>query len=101
MTITLSKRPHRPFRPANIMVNGFAFTTVNLVAATDVNVTWANRNRNVELTVPLGWTDATVSPEVGQTTSVILQRAADNTIITQFDNLTGTSYTFPRLPSQV
>lgn len=94
--VTLTKRPHRPFRPANIKVNGLDFTTVNLSAAADVTVTWSNRNRNVELTVPLAWSDATVAPETGQTTSIILQKASDNSVITSFDNLTGTTYTFPK-----
>ena len=94
-TVTLSNRAYKPLRPANVTVNGVAFGTVNATAATNITVTWANRNRLLEVTQVMSWTDATVTPESGQTTTIYLYDSA-GTLITSFTGLTGTTYTFAK-----
>ena len=93
--VTLSDRAYKPLRPVNVSVNGTSFGTVNATGATNITVTWANRNRLLEVTQVMSWTDATVAPEAGQTTTIRLYDSA-GTLITSFTGLTGTSYTFAK-----
>jgi hypothetical protein len=94
---TLTGRPYYPNRPANVVIAGRAFGTVDLSASppTTVPVTWANRNRTMEDGAVLRWTDANVVPEVGQTTTIKLTKTADGSVITTIDGITGTSYDLP------
>ncbi|AOR76562.1 phage tail protein [Novosphingobium resinovorum] len=92
----MSGRPHLPSRPANVLVAGTAFGAVDLsgsVPAT-VSVTWANRNRRLEDSQVLGWTDGDVIPEDGQTTTVKLYSTAGDVLATH-SGLTGTSFSIP------
>ncbi|MGN5375791.1 phage tail protein [Sphingomonas hankookensis] len=91
---TLTGRPYYPNRPANVAIAGQAFGTVDLsmTAPATVNITWANRNRTLEDGAVLRWTDATVTPEAGQTTTIKLTKTNDGSVITTIDGLTGTSY---------
>jgi hypothetical protein len=91
ITRTLTGRPNYPSRPANVQINGVGFGTVNAIGLSTVSVTWAERNKTTETGVVLGWTDASVAPEVGQTTTVTLTDAGGTVIVTH-GGLTGTSY---------
>jgi hypothetical protein len=99
-TYTLTDRPWQPNRPANVVAYGEAFSTADLpIDATErtdpwVTVTWANRNRLDEDTVILSWTDATMTPETGQTTTIEV-RDLDDTLIATHDGLTGISFDVP------
>lgn len=70
---TFNDRPHQPYRPANVKFNGLAVPPVAINYA-DLggtgSFTWANRNRLTETALVLGWTDASVTPEAGQTTVI-------------------------------
>lgn len=89
--LTLTGRPHYPLRPANVKVNGVGFGTVNVETAPSLTITWANRNRLTETTQYQPWDAASVTGEVGQTTSIIFLRS-DRTEIGRVSGLTGTSY---------
>lgn len=91
---TLSERPHLPFRPADVKVNGVTHGTVDADGASSVTVTWSNRDRTAEDTIVLAWDDADVTPEDGQTTTVAVY-AMDGTLITAHDDLPGTSFVLP------
>jgi len=93
---TLTGRPHLPSRPANVTVGGASFNVVDLSATppSTVDVTWSNRNRLLEDTVVLGWTDATVAPEAGQTTTIRVYHP-NGTLLTTHAGLTGTSFSIP------
>ena len=93
---TPTNRYYRPARPANVTVAGSYFDPVNVSNLTNVPVTWATRNRLMEETVPLEWTETSVAPEAGQTTTVRLIDAQTGVQITQYAGLTGTSMSFPR-----
>lgn len=70
---TASERPHLPFRPANVQIDGNGFALADYADAPvnyPIPVTWANRNRTVEDQVALKWTQGNVTPETGQTTVV-------------------------------
>ncbi len=87
-------RPHKPFRPANLGIDGdtgFDVKTYDPAPAT-LAVTWANRNRALEEDSTLAWNAASVSPESGQTTTIRVLDA-QGTVIETITNLTGTSYT--------
>ncbi|MEV5031651.1 hypothetical protein MRBLMC3_000834 [Sphingobium sp. LMC3-1-1.1] len=97
---TLTDRPWLPNRPANVTAYGEAWSTqvdyIDATARTDpwVTVTWANRNRLDEDTVILTWTDATMTPETGQTTTIEI-RDFDGVLLTTHDGLSGTSFDVP------
>lgn len=94
INITMSDRPYRPNRPANVKINGTAFATVNAVGQTQLTVTWANRNRALESTQALKWTDGTVAGEAGQTTRIIVSDMSGN-VIKSYEGLAGTSKVVP------
>lgn len=89
---TPTERPHMPFRPANVRVGGVAFGRVTYPTdPATVSVSWVNRNRLTEDSVPLAWTDATVVGEDGQTTEIEIRDAGGNVIYTE-TGLAGTSF---------
>lgn len=95
VSTVLSERPHLPTRPANVRVGGVAFGTFNMGSDTEVEITWANRNRVAEASQILDWTAASVSGEAGQTTTIAFEDQFGN----EFDaitGLTGTSRTVQR-----
>lgn len=92
----LDIRPHRPLRPADVKVEGVGFTEgldkIDAIGNPTVAVTWSNRNRLMEDSIPLDWDDATMTVEDGQTTTVTVLDPADRSVVTTVDGLTGTSY---------
>ena len=94
VSVTLSNRARRPNRPANVRVNGQGFGVVDATASSLLSITWATRNRGLESSQVLGWTDASVAGESGQTTTV---RALGPTgaVIATFAGLAGTSLSLP------
>jgi hypothetical protein len=89
----VGERPYLPSRPADVKVEGVGFGIVDCTAAAPVNVTVSERNRLTEDSQVLGWDDATVTPESGQTWKVELLDPFDRTLIATVDSLTGTSTT--------
>ncbi|RWP29871.1 phage tail protein [Mesorhizobium sp.] len=94
VNVTLSERPYLPNRPGNVRVNGVGFGPVDASAATELTVTWANRNRILESTQAMKWTDADVAGEVGQTSKVVVNTEAGAPIVT-YAGLAGTSKVIP------
>lgn len=90
--VTPSDRALRPLRPANVRVGGYQWGPVTIPDDAPVTVTWANRNRLTEASVALPWTDSSVGPEAGQTTTVTVLGADRTTVLSEFDGLTGTSW---------
>jgi hypothetical protein len=92
----LTARPHLPLRPSNVKVEGQAFGSLDLsaTAPSSVNVTWSNRNRTTEDSIILSWTEGTVTPEAGQTTTIRLISTA-GTVISTISGITGTSCALP------
>lgn len=97
---TLTGRPWLPNRPANVQAYGEAWSSqtavIDAIDRADpwITVTWANRNRLTEDSQVLSWTDSTVTPEDGQTTTIEV-RAVDGTLLTTHDGLSGTSFNVP------
>lgn len=94
INLTLTERPYLPNRPANVKVNGVSFGTADATGLNEVPVTWANRNRTLESTQVMKWTDADVDGEEGQTTKIVVRDSSGNVIAT-YSGLTGTSYNVP------
>lgn len=68
---TATRRPHLPSRPANVAIDGKQFQDVFYTTKpATVDFTWADRNRETENSQVLGWLDAGVTPETGQTVEV-------------------------------
>jgi hypothetical protein len=89
---TLNARPHLPLRPANVKVDGVATSKITIAGASSLALTWANRNRTLENSQVVYWDDATVTPEAGQTTKIVVYDAS-NTVVSTASGLTGTSHT--------
>lgn len=90
----LTRRPWLPTRPADCEVNGFSVGPVDAIDDATLSLTWANRNRLFEDSVVMEWTDPSVTPEDGQTTTITVI-ADDGTVLSTTDGLTGTSYDLP------
>ena len=93
---TPTERPHAPFRPTNIRVEGVAgFGTYRYSSEpVDVSVSWSNRNRTMEDTVALLWAEASVTGEVGQTSTVRVRTIA-GALISQYPLIAGTTFDIP------
>ena len=92
VTTTLTDRPWLPNRPGNVKAKGVAFGSVDIADDPTLTITWANRNRLMEPTQAVLWTDATITPEAGQTTRITVM-APDRTVLQTHTGLTGASYT--------
>lgn len=92
----MTGRPWLPNRPANVTVAGTAFGSVDVSPSSPstIAVTWSNRNRLFEDGQVLGWTEASIPVEDGQTTTVAVY-GTDGTLITAHDGLTGESFSLP------
>jgi len=96
-TVTTSARSHLPLRPANVKVNGQGFGEYDARddsnSAASLVVTWANRNRLNEEVAVFYWDGATMTPEVGQTTTIKILAADQTTVLATHDGISGTTYT--------
>lgn len=92
-SVLLTARPHLPSRPADVTVNGADFGSVGAVGSS-ISVAWANRNRILEISQVLSWVDPTVTPEVGQTTTIYSMTSA-GVVLATHNGLTGTSFSVP------
>lgn len=73
-TVVFNSRALRPYRPADVQINGVGSGIPELGGVNPIPVTWARRNRLTESTTsPLIWADGDVAPEAGQTTTVELK----------------------------
>lgn len=88
-TVTMTDRQYRPYRPANVAVNGRLFGPLPVRDDSTITVTWSRRNRLTETTAIFRWSDSDATPEAGQTTTVQLWRGAS--MLVQFTGVTGTS----------
>lgn len=95
VNLTLSERPYRPNRPANVQINGVGFGLVDASEALQLNVTWANRNRILESTQAMKWTEASVAGEAGQTTKITVTTSS-GAVLATYAGLTGTSFAIPK-----
>lgn len=93
VSFAVGERPHLPSRPANVKVNGTGWGLVDSIATNPATVTVAQRNRLTEDSQILAWTDATVTPESGQTWTIKLLNLVDRSVIATVAGLTGTSTT--------
>lgn len=93
--LTFTGRPHYPFRPANVAVEGIGFGPVFVAPTeTEFEITWGRRNRTTEDSQVLPWGGGDITPEEGQTTTVTVLDM-DRNVLAVHDGLTGTSFTVP------
>lgn len=93
----LTERPHLPLRPANVKVEdvGFGVYDASDPGITEFEVTWAIRNRLMEDSTILAWTDAGVSGEAGQSTTITITDVETGAVVVEYDALSGESHTVP------
>lgn len=96
VSVSVTDRPHLPYRPANVKCNTVAFGTINVTGLVSLVFTWARRNRVVETGQLLAWDDPDVMPEDGQTTFIAFVDNAGNEL-RRYAGLTGTTFTVPRV----
>jgi hypothetical protein len=102
LTHTPSARPYLPFRPADTKVDGNSFGVETHYASNDpggipatIPASWATRNRLQEDGVAARWTDASVTPEAGQTVMLRVVERDSQVVYAEFSGLTGSSYAMP------
>ena len=86
--VVADSRPHLPYRPANVKINGAYWPTSTTGA---IVVTWSRRNRLQEEPVVLPWTAADVTPELGQTVTARLYRVDTNALLASETGITATT----------
>lgn len=98
-TYSIVARPHFPYRPANVAVDGVGYGTVDYSGDVGprpnphyVTVSWSNRNRLTEDAITRRWNEGNVAPEDGQTTEIIISSPDGLTEYQRIVGLTGTSY---------
>jgi hypothetical protein len=94
-SFTFASRGIRPLRPANVSVNGVGYGLISSDGVTDLATEWYERNRLIELASPLAWGDATVDPEVGQTTIIEVLDPSATTVLTTHSGVSGLSFNVP------
>lgn len=97
VNVSLTDRPYKPLRPANVKVNGQAFGPVNANDATEITVTWANRNRAVESLQAFKWEEGDIAGEPGQSTAIVVRDHLGDQLA-RYSGLSGTSYVFSLAP---
>lgn len=95
VTVQLTERPWLPHRPANVRLNGVMNGEVTVVGGVALNLTWANRNRLMEDSVVLAWDEGNVTPEEGQTSTLII-RNEQGTEVNRLASLAGNSLQIDR-----
>lgn len=90
LSATLGDRLYRPYRPANVKINGSLWPTV---ITGPVVVTWSHRNRTLETSVLNKWDAGSVTVEAGTTYTLRFYGEAD-TLLHTVTGLTGTTYTW-------
>jgi hypothetical protein len=95
ITGLMTARPWAPSRPADVKVNTVASGAVEAIGASTLAVTWKTRNRLNEDSLILDWDDAFVTPETGQTTSILVLNVSTRDVLSRTDGITGNSYTLP------
>ena len=89
-TITPDDRQHRPYRPANVTINGEYWP---VVSGSPFVVNWSRRNRLLEEPTVRLWNAADVTPEVGTAYSATLTRVDTGAVLATATGLTGTTTT--------
>jgi hypothetical protein len=85
--ITLTARPHLPLRPANVTVGGVAFGSYAIGGAATFEIAWATRNRLLEDSQVLSWTDGPVLPEYRQETVIRAYDVATGNLVLEYGHL--------------
>ena len=104
-SFTPTDRPYAPHRPANAKIAGVAFTEVHYteqggsVIPATIAVTWVNRNRLDEDTVPPLWTDTTVTPEAGQTTTIRVCNRSTGAVVHEYSGIAEGATSFNLVPN--
>lgn len=94
--VDMDSRAIRPLRPANVRVEGLPIGPVDGIGLPNFDVSWAERNRLVEVGTPLAWTDATsVTEEAGQDTVIEVLDSDKIVVHTQTVPSGTTTYSVP------
>lgn len=89
-SVTYSDRQYRPYRPANVTINGShwpAHDTGNLAVA------WSHRNRFMETSVPPIWSASSLTEEAGTTYSIEVLNGA--TVLHSASGISGSTASVP------
>lgn len=89
-TATIDSRQARPYPPARVQLNGEYFP-----AAIDgeLTISWAHRDRTLQLDVLVPWTDSDIGPEPGTTYTLELY-SETGSLVKTVTGITGNSYTW-------
>lgn len=94
---TIVDRQNMPYPPAMLMINGVRWDQISLIAG-PLAVSWRHRNRLTQADQLIDQTAADVSPEVGQTYTVIVKDQTGAIVATQ-SGITSNTWTAPAIPT--
>ncbi len=93
-TLDLIGRQARPYPPANVKVGDISIYET-LGAHPEPVITWSNRNRITQADQLVGYFDASVAPETGQTVTIrIFDPADDETPLRETTGIEGETWTY-------
>ncbi|AZM38546.1 hypothetical protein EJP75_08310 [Acinetobacter baumannii] len=94
LSVNMDSRAYRPYPPKNIKINDEYYIEKTIISS-DVVVTWSDRNRVQETGGSLlGWTDGSVTKEIGVTYSIELSEAGS--VLHSASGIDATTYTIPK-----
>jgi hypothetical protein len=101
--VTIAARQNMPYVPGNMRVQWTdeysvaqdkpALTFTDYII-NDFTFSWANRNRLTQLDQLISHTEASISPEAGQTVTIYIYDGTSGSLLDTKTGITGTSWTF-------
>lgn len=89
---TTQGRYGRPYPPGDVRIDGELFPKY---FTEDLNLTWAHRDKTLQLADPISWFESSIGPEAGVDYNVELLSDTDLSIVDQFE--TSDSFTFDQV----
>ena len=86
--LTMTGRFNKPYAPGQFRINGTSYPTIVNLTAT---VSWAHRDRTLQLATVIDTENASIGPEVGTTYTIRAYRESNGTLLQTITGLTGTS----------
>ncbi len=90
---TIKMRALRPISPALITIGGVLMNQSIPANSENIVIAWRNRNRITQTQI-LKQSDASITPETGQTTTIEVRKGSDNSLLKKYEDLIGASFNY-------
>ena len=89
-SVAMVGRFAKPYPPGNLRLMGLSYPTQ---VTDDLIVTWAHRDKTLQLATLIDHTSGNIGPEAGTTYNLEIRKISDNSLMDSAYNLTGTTFT--------